>query len=111
MLGQYTQVVRGLGAQGEPTAPHRDDAAVVERFMRQHPPAFGGGSDPVEAESWLAALEKIFCVLQCDGRERVRLAVYRLEGGADRWWRECQARRTAAEVRAMDWPEFQDIFL
>ena len=100
-----------MGTQREPVVPHGTESTMFERFMRQQPPTFGGGTNPIEAEAWLAALEKVFDVLQYDMMERVRLAVYRLEGEADHWWAELRARRTPEEIGTMDWTELQEVFL
>lgn len=56
------------------------------RFQKQRPVSFSTASTPVEAENWITHIEKIFRVLGCDERYWVPLAVYKLEGDAQRWW-------------------------
>nr|GFA67911.1 hypothetical protein [Tanacetum cinerariifolium] len=44
-------------------------------------------SAPVEAENWIAHIEKIFEVLGCGDQFKARLVTYKLEGDAHSWWR------------------------
>ncbi|GKF09205.1 hypothetical protein Tco_0043429, partial [Tanacetum coccineum] len=43
----------------------------LERFMKQKPQSFSSASTPVEAENWIAHIEKIFEVLGCDDQFNV----------------------------------------
>ncbi|GJU54189.1 putative nucleotidyltransferase, ribonuclease H [Tanacetum coccineum] len=45
----------------------------------------GSAYTPVEAENWIAHIEKIFEVLGCDDQFKARLATYKLEGDAHNW--------------------------
>ncbi|MFC0083208.1 retrotransposon gag family protein, partial [Aciditerrimonas ferrireducens] len=84
---------------------------MIDRFMRQLPPVFKGSPDPIKAEEWLASLDKIFDVLQCDNLEKTRLAVYRLVGEANQWWEEIKGRKTQDEIQTMNWEAFKEVFL
>ncbi|GKB06058.1 hypothetical protein Tco_0834291 [Tanacetum coccineum] len=42
---------------------------------------------PVDAENWIAHIEKIFEVLGCADEFKARLASYKLEGDALNWWK------------------------
>ena len=81
--------------------PHNDNS-MIDHFMRQLPPVFKGSSDPIKAEEWLASLDKIFDVLQCDNLEKTRLAVYHLVGEANQWWEEIKGRKTQDEIQTMN---------
>ncbi|GJT94158.1 putative reverse transcriptase domain-containing protein [Tanacetum coccineum] len=59
----------------------------LERFQKQKPQTFSSASTPVEAENWIAHIEKIFEVLGCGDQFKARLATYKLEGDAHSWWR------------------------
>ncbi|GKC93564.1 zinc finger, CCHC-type, retrotransposon gag domain protein, partial [Tanacetum coccineum] len=65
----------------------------------------------VEAENWIAHIEKIFEVLGCDDQFKARLATYKLEGDAHSWWRAYkQAKGGDAYVATLSCNDFRDIF-
>ncbi|GKC71007.1 hypothetical protein Tco_1116890 [Tanacetum coccineum] len=69
----------GNDGDAQPTNIH----VWLERFQKQKPQT----STPVEAENWIAHIEKIFEVLGCGDQFKTRLATYKLEGDAHSWWR------------------------
>ncbi|GJV20424.1 retrotransposon protein, putative, ty3-gypsy subclass [Tanacetum coccineum] len=72
---------------------------------------FSSASTPVEAENWIAHIEKIFEVLGCGDQFKARLATYKLEGDAHSWWRAYkQAKGGDAYVATLSWNDFRDIF-
>ncbi|GJS51887.1 zinc finger, CCHC-type, retrotransposon gag domain protein [Tanacetum coccineum] len=82
-----------------------------ERFQKEKPQTFSSTSTPVEAENWIAHIEKIFEVLGCDDQFKARLATYKLEADAHSWWRAYkQAKRGDAYVVTLSWNDFRDIF-
>ncbi|GJY56659.1 putative reverse transcriptase domain-containing protein [Tanacetum coccineum] len=71
----------------------------------------GSASTPVEAEIWIAHIEKIFEVLGCGDQFKARLVTYKLEGDAHSWWRAYkQAKGGDAYVATLSWNDFRDIF-
>ncbi|GJZ59300.1 hypothetical protein Tco_0615116 [Tanacetum coccineum] len=82
MQNVYTPGVRYDG-DAQPTDIH----VWLERFQKQKPQTFSSASTPVEAENWIAHIEKIFEVLGCGDLFKARLATYKLEGDAHSWWR------------------------
>ena len=74
------RTMRGIAQQRAPTNK------FVE-FKKLAPPYFDGKSGPLEAEKWIYELEKFFDVLNCDELERVRFAVFQLQGNANNWWK------------------------
>ncbi|GJU66910.1 putative nucleotidyltransferase, ribonuclease H [Tanacetum coccineum] len=81
------------------------------RFQKQKPQTFSSASTPIEAENWIAYIEKIFEVLGCDDQFKARLATYKLEGDAHSWWRAYkQAKGGDAYVATLSWNDFRDIF-
>ena len=78
--GQHANIEEG-------NADGRDQQGVamyvwLERFQKQKPQSFSSAPTPIEAENWIAHLEKIFDVLGCSDNQRVLLAAYKLEGDA-----------------------------
>ncbi|GJZ87750.1 putative nucleotidyltransferase, ribonuclease H, partial [Tanacetum coccineum] len=76
---------RGSGNDGD--AQPTDIHVWLERFQKQKPQTFSSASTPVEAENWIAYIEKIFEVLGCGDQFKARLVTYKLEGDAHSWWR------------------------
>ncbi|GJW26522.1 hypothetical protein Tco_0040333 [Tanacetum coccineum] len=70
----------GTGNDGDaqPTNIH----VWLERFRKEKPQTFSSASTPVEAENWIAHIEKIFEVLGYDDQFKARLTTYKLEGDA-----------------------------
>ncbi|XP_074337001.1 uncharacterized protein LOC141674179 [Apium graveolens] len=46
----------------------------------------------------------------CDEIQKVRLAVYKLEGDAQRWWRGVKATRGERYAEALEWQGFKEVF-
>ncbi|GJS55880.1 zinc finger, CCHC-type, retrotransposon gag domain protein [Tanacetum coccineum] len=83
----------------------------LERFRKEKPQTFSSVSTPVEAENWIAHIEKIFEVLGCDDQFKARLATYKLEGDAHSWWRAYkQSKGGDAYVATLSWNDFRNIF-
>nr|GFB99017.1 hypothetical protein [Tanacetum cinerariifolium] len=59
----------------------------LERFNKQKPRSFEKATAPVDAENWIAHIEKIFDVMGCEDTFKTRLAVYKFEGNALAWWK------------------------
>nr|GEU51750.1 hypothetical protein [Tanacetum cinerariifolium] len=99
----------GSGNDGD--AQPTDIHVWLERFQKEKPQTFSSASTPVEAENWIAHIEKIFEVLGCDDQFKARLATYKLEGDAHSWWRAYkQAKEGDAYVATLSWNDFRDIF-
>ena len=79
----------------------------VTQFCKLKPPAFHGKLDL--AEDWIMRLERNFEVMECLGNRKAQLAIYKLEGDADRWWKSI-----AASLRApycpVTWEKFLEKF-
>ena len=106
----------GVDNEGEQTgggeAPPETEIHVwLERFHKQKPRSFSSASSPIDAESWIAHMEKIFDVLGCPDNVKVRLAVYKLEADAQRWWKALKLAKGGEEfVGTLAWADFTDIF-
>ncbi|KAG5548902.1 hypothetical protein RHGRI_014308 [Rhododendron griersonianum] len=64
-----------------------DKGTTFDRFLKTNPPPFMGTDKPSNAEAWLLQMEKIFDVLGCSEAQKVSFAAYKLQGGAEHWWR------------------------
>ena len=78
----------------------------MERFQKYNPPVFEGTFDVQVAEDWIDQLEKIFEVLDCPSGRKARLAIFKLEKDARRWW-----RNTELILQAKGVPVTWEIFL
>ncbi|GJR52731.1 putative reverse transcriptase domain-containing protein [Tanacetum coccineum] len=69
------------------------------------------GAGGIDAENWIAHIEKIFEVLGCADEFKARLSSYKLEGDALNWWKAFkQAKGGETYVAALSWKDFRDIF-
>ena len=83
----------------------------LEKFMKQKPQSFSSTTTPVEAENWIAHMEKIFEALGCTDEFKARLASYKLEGDALNWWKaHKQAKGGDGYVVTLSWKDFRDLF-
>ncbi|GKD91977.1 zinc finger, CCHC-type, retrotransposon gag domain protein [Tanacetum coccineum] len=83
----------------------------LERFQKKKPLTFSSAPTPVEADNWIAHIEKFFKVLGCDDQFKARLATYKLKGDAHSWWRAYkQAKGGDAHVETLSWNDFRAIF-
>ncbi|GJU31762.1 putative reverse transcriptase domain-containing protein, partial [Tanacetum coccineum] len=106
-----TRRVNTGGSGNDGDAQPTDIHVWLERFQKQKPQTFSSASTPVEAENWIAHIEKIFEVLGCGDQFKARLATYKLEGDAHSWWRAYkQAKGGDAYVATLSWNDFRDIF-
>ena len=89
-------------------APHSDGSALLQKFLKLHPPVFKGEVDPVGAEGWLKKLTKIFEAMQVPDEKKLILVPYLLEDNVDYWWDMI----TRTEVMdTMSWGGFEKLFL
>ncbi|GJR32910.1 putative reverse transcriptase domain-containing protein [Tanacetum coccineum] len=83
-----------------------DLTAHIANELRQN----GAGSS-VDAENWIAHIEKLFEVLGCADEFKAWLASYKLEGDALSWWKAVkQARVGETYVATLPWKDFRKLF-
>ena len=87
-----------------------DPNAILEKFLKRGPPEFTGTEDPLVANDWIVRMEKIFRVIECSGRQRVKLAAYMFHGIAEDWWRTMQRPYEVIGDEAA-WTAFRTDFL
>nr|GEV52823.1 retrotransposon protein, putative, Ty3-gypsy subclass [Tanacetum cinerariifolium] len=84
--GLTTQITNELcknGAENSGEQPSTIDT-WLERFGKQKRQSFSTATTPVDAENWIAHIEKLFEVLGCADEFKARLASYKLEGLSSR---------------------------
>ncbi|KAL3728820.1 hypothetical protein ACJRO7_033407 [Eucalyptus globulus] len=82
---------------------------LVEQFLKLKPPKFTGASDLEVATLWIRELEKAFALLRCSEKDKVILAVYRLQGNASTWW-EATKGRVFPKGTVPKWDAFIEAF-
>ncbi|XP_021979786.1 uncharacterized protein LOC110875899 [Helianthus annuus] len=83
----------------------------LAHFQKQKPKSFSTATTPVEAENWIAHIEKLFEVLGVDDVFKVRLATYKLEDDAHRWWKILKSSHGRDNYAAtLSWEEFRSLF-
>ncbi|KAJ0627217.1 putative nucleotidyltransferase, Ribonuclease H [Helianthus annuus] len=83
----------------------------LAHFQKQKPKSFSTATTPVEAENWIAHIEKLFEVLGVDDVFKVRLATYKLEDDAHRWWKILKSSHGGDNYAAtLSWDEFRSLF-
>ncbi|XP_022024899.1 uncharacterized protein LOC110925241 [Helianthus annuus] len=82
----------------------------LDRFQTLKPKSFSTPATPVEAENWIAHIEKNFEVLGVNDEFKVRLAGYKLEDDAHRWWKTLKNARGGDNYAAtLPWNEFRTL--
>jgi hypothetical protein len=111
----YDRILEGI-AQRAANAPRREktvQGATQEIFLKQRPPSFAGGPNPLKAEGWIQKLEKIFKFPGCTDEQKVKFATYMLEGPAEFWWKSEKrlllGGRTEMEA-PITWKKFVESF-
>nr|GEX58391.1 putative nucleotidyltransferase, ribonuclease H [Tanacetum cinerariifolium] len=85
--------------------------AFDEAVQRGKPRSFSSVTTPIDAENWIAYIEKLFEVLGCVDEFKARLASYKFEGDVLSWWKAFkQAKGGEAYVATLSWKDFREIF-
>nr|GEY32611.1 zinc finger, CCHC-type, retrotransposon Gag domain protein [Tanacetum cinerariifolium] len=105
LLGSPASTPGGSG--DEPPSIH----TWLEKFRKLKPRSFSSATTPVDAENWIAHIEKIFEVLGCADEFKARLASYKLERDTLNWLKAFkQAKGGETYVVTLSWKDFRDIF-
>ncbi|XP_028805211.1 uncharacterized protein LOC114760088 [Neltuma alba] len=84
-------------------------AQWIIKFDKHNPPTFEGTFDMQIAEDWITQLEKIFNILKCLSERKAQMAIYKLEGEANRWWKNTELVLQANNT-LINWEVFKDQF-
>ncbi|KAF6148923.1 hypothetical protein GIB67_014294 [Kingdonia uniflora] len=79
LIIQNEQIVSKAGAKSPATREH----SYLEQLQRYKQPTFSGTLAPSEAEAWFKSIKKTLDTMKCPDNQRVMLATYQLQGGAD----------------------------
>ena len=63
--------------------PPMENLTAIKEFLKLKPPTFKGGMGPVQANEWIAEMEKNFQLLKFSDRQRVLIGSYLLIGEAN----------------------------
>ncbi|KAH6800834.1 hypothetical protein C2S52_001298 [Perilla frutescens var. hirtella] len=92
-----------------PNNPQVQGPRIEMEFMCHNPPTFNREGDPLTAERWIRALEKIFGFLQCTNKEMVTCGLYQLVDDADFWWESIRRTISEADWELFTWEDFKII--
>ncbi|XP_028754094.1 uncharacterized protein LOC114713594 [Neltuma alba] len=96
-------------ASERPIAEQESLQYWISKFCKHQPPSFMGKFDVQAAEDWVMKLEKIFRVMECSTERKAQMAIYKLEGDADRWWKNTELLLQARNV-PLTWEVFKEKF-
>ncbi|GKA59124.1 putative reverse transcriptase domain-containing protein [Tanacetum coccineum] len=96
---RLTNEIRQNGAGGSGDQPPTIHT-WLERFGKQKPQSFSSATTPVDAENWIAHIEKIFEVLGCADEFKARLASYKLEEDALNFTFPCLSNKSFVGKKA-----------
>jgi hypothetical protein len=94
-----------------PSASNTDIKRGIPRtqiFLATHPPVFADATDPLEADSWLWAIEFKFELLHCTEYQKTLYAAQQLRGSAGAWWVSYIA--ALPDDHQTPWGEFHIVF-
>jgi hypothetical protein len=101
-------------AKEQAAVGHRDPGEAEEqwlnRFLQNSPLTFKGGYDPDGDQSWMQAMERIFCAMVTSEDQKVRLATHMLAEEAEYWWTNAKGR-LKADGGVVTWARFKTEFL
>ncbi|XP_022867527.1 uncharacterized protein LOC111387219 [Olea europaea var. sylvestris] len=98
---EIDELKQALATQAAPPAPPIPPASPIST------PTFDGGKDPLAAEEWLRAIEKIFRHISCPENQKVLCAEFMLVGRASHWWESSSRTRTEEEQCNSTWYQFK----
>ena len=73
-------------------------------------PPFLGIPNPIEIETWIMQMEKIFDVVGCIEVQKFSFASFILKGEAEHWWRSTKKTLPLEEDEILTWIIFLDAF-
>ncbi|XP_057787140.1 uncharacterized protein LOC131004467 [Salvia miltiorrhiza] len=94
--------------EGDELVNHIPIRDTENMFRKQHPPTFDGLGNPLDAEKWVRAIERIFAYIRCEDREKVIYAKYQLIDEADFWWESVERTMTQAQKDTLTWEGFKE---
>nr|CAD1817310.1 unnamed protein product [Ananas comosus var. bracteatus] len=116
------QTVVAIGVSSFPTGYTifvvSGDALAIERararanlveFMKFKPPSFNGeGDNSWAVEKWVDHMQKLFCDLYIEEKDKIPITAHFLEGDANRWWSRLLDRCYSTKPLP-SWGEFNEM--
>ncbi|XP_057791009.1 uncharacterized protein LOC131008132 [Salvia miltiorrhiza] len=84
------------------------ERSVEERFRKHNPPTFDGLGDPLDAERWVRATERILNHVGCGDREKLTCAIFQLVDEAEFWWESVRRTLTPEQWEVYTWNDFKE---
>ncbi|XP_020672656.1 uncharacterized protein LOC110092439 [Dendrobium catenatum] len=113
-VSQFTTLVAQMMSetQNRVSAVRSEDVDKhLQMFLRLKPPRFEDTVEPRATEDWLRRSEKTFDGMQCPPDRKVPLAVFLLDGEAERWWMGQQEEKFQGKLNSLiTWEEFSEVF-
>uniref|UniRef100_A0A2N9FR12 CCHC-type domain-containing protein n=1 Tax=Fagus sylvatica TaxID=28930 RepID=A0A2N9FR12_FAGSY len=81
----------------------------LHQFEKLNPLSFNGEPDPMIAEKCVMRVEKIFEALGCSEEQKVVIAIFKLEGEAEHWWKMTKTG-LEAKGKPLTWTNFLEAF-
>ena len=97
-------------AEALQTRPQQSEAAPAghlvnfKDFKLVGPPEFSGSTDPIEAQTWIEEMEKVFDVARVAEEQKTSFATFMLKGEASYWWK---ANKGRAGEGVITWEKFK----
>ncbi|XP_022003049.1 uncharacterized protein LOC110900469 [Helianthus annuus] len=114
LLQQLQQNNNNVQPRGNNNGNNNDPVTILdwlEHFRKEKPKLCSTAATPVEAENWIAHIEKLFEVMGVGDAFKVKLASYKLEDDAHRWWKTLKEARGGDQYAAtLPWAEFRTLF-
>jgi len=116
-MAMQTQILHGIAAtmanllaqqNQAPPPPPPQPRDKHREFMSHKPPTYYHSADPLQADDWLKAVEKMLDIAQCNDREKILYASGRLEGSTADWWDSYTGAH--ANPATITWLEFKNHF-
>ncbi|KAK6249538.1 hypothetical protein SCA6_003543 [Theobroma cacao] len=85
------------------------DWKALGEFKKIAPPPFKGSTNPDDAELWIEEMKKAFDAMRSSDQDKVRFAVYLLQGSAHNWWKGV-ARTHDNDPEFFNWENFRTAF-
>jgi hypothetical protein len=91
MMRQIVLYMQKQSQQQQPHGNRKDTQGQVteyKHFLYMNPPRFNGTEEPLDADSWIRAIEAMFAVftLPCSEGRKDKFAALQLHGSALMWW-------------------------
>lgn len=109
LLLQNQRFMQDQIQQSHPPPPEDPDRAF-HAFLKMKTPVYKGSRNPMEAQSWLYEMTKIFELAHYFDEQKVSFASHMLQAEAEIWWKGARAY-LINEGTQLNWETFSTTFL